>query len=158
KETGRQGDRKQQDHLLVSWSPLLLVFIVALGLRLLVWRWHEPYPLGGDESEYFNQALTLLRDHRYVELKLMRPPLYTGFLAACMYLFDSQVQRLRLAQALIGALTVVPIYLLTRRLFGARRIALIAALLVALDYTLAANATELLTETLFLFGLATFFW
>jgi tetratricopeptide (TPR) repeat protein len=124
---------------------------------LLAWRWHELYELGGDERDYFNQALILLRDHAYVELNLMRPPLYTGFLAACMYLFDSQVQRLRLVQAIISALTIVPIYSLTRQLFG-RRVGLIAALLTALSYTLAAHATELLTETLFVFGLASLFW
>ena len=61
-----------------------ILVLLALGLRLLAWRWHELYELGGDEREYFNQALMLLRDHVYVELKLMRPPLYTGFLAACM--------------------------------------------------------------------------
>src|SRR5215208_1982582 len=134
-----------------------IIVILALGLRLLAWRWHELYDLGGDEREYFNQALMLLRNHVYVELNLMRPPLYTGFLAACMYLFDSLVQRLRLVQALISALTIVPVYLLTQRLFG-RRVGFIAALLAALSYTLAAHATELLTETLFAFGLTTLFW
>jgi hypothetical protein len=73
-------------------------------------------------------------------------------------LFDSLVQRLRLIQEIISALTVVPIYALTRRLFGDSRIAFVAGLLVAANYTLAANATELLTETLFLFGLTTLFW
>jgi len=156
-ETTRQGDKEKFHSLLVSLSPCLLVFVLALGLRLLVWNWHELYDLGGDEREYFNQALTLLRDHAYVELNLMRPPLYTGFLAAGMYLFDSLVQRLRLIQAIISALTVVPIYLLARRLFD-RRVGLVAALLAAFSYTLAAHATELLTETLFVFGLATLFW
>jgi hypothetical protein len=155
KETGKQADQQRMKFSLVSLSHWLLVFALALGLRLLAWRWHELYKLGGDELEYFNQALTLLRDHVYVELKLMRPPLYTGFLAVCMYVFDSLVQRLRLVQALISALTVVPIYLLTRQLFG-WRVGLIAALLAALNYTLAAHATELLTETLFVFGLALF--
>src|SRR5215211_7305924 len=100
------------------WLGVLI--LLALGLRLLAWRWHELYNLGGDEREYVNQTLTLLREHVYVELNLMRPPLYTGFLAACMYLFDSLVQRLRLVQALISALTVVPIYLLTQQLYGRR--------------------------------------
>ncbi|HEU4329208.1 MAG TPA: glycosyltransferase family 39 protein [Roseiflexaceae bacterium] len=138
--------------------PLLALMLLALGLRLLAWRWHEQYALGGDETEYFNQALTLLRERRYAELNLMRPPLYTGFLAACVYLFDSLVQRLRLVQALVSALTVLPVYALTLRLFGARRVALLAALLTALCYTLAARATELLSETLFLFGLTTLLW
>lgn len=137
--------------------PFALV-LLALGLRLLVWRWHEPYPLGGDEREYLAQALTLLRERRYVELRLMRPPLYTGFLAASIYLLDSLVQRLRLVQAVLSALTVLPIYALAWRIVRERRAAALAALLAALSYTLAAAATELLTETLFLFGLATFFW
>lgn len=154
----RHTTRTRPRRLLLAVAPLLLVLLLALALRLIVWRWREQYALGGDEQEYFNQALTLLRDHRYVELRLMRPPLYTGFLAACMYLLDSLVQRVRLVQAIISALTVVPVFLLARRLFGRRRVALLAALLCALSYTLAANATELLTETLFVFGLTTWLW
>ena len=34
---------------LAQYVPLLLIGVFALGLRLLVWRWHELYPLGGDE-------------------------------------------------------------------------------------------------------------
>ena len=94
--------------------------MAGLALRLAVWRWHAQYPLGGDEQEYLQQALTLLREHRYVELRLMRPPLYTGFLAACIQLMDSLVQRLRLAQAVVGALTVLPAYGLGRALAGRR--------------------------------------
>lgn len=153
-----KGNRQKVTHALLPLTFYLFPFLIALGLRLLVWRWHEPYPLGGDETEYFNQALMLLREHRYVELQLMRPPLYTAFLAACIYFFDSLVQRLRLIQEIISALTVLPIYALTWELFRSRRVAFVAALLTALSYTMAANATELLTETLFLFMLSVFFW
>lgn len=140
-------------------APALVgVFAIALILRLLVWRWHEFYPLGGDEQEYFNQALTLLREWRYDELRLMRPPLYTAFLAASILAFDSLVQNLRLVQAILSALTVIPAYLLAWNLFGKRSVALAAAGLTALNYTLAATATELLTETLFLLIAATLFW
>lgn len=131
---------------------------LALALRLLVWRWHELYPLGGDEQEYLNQALTLLRTRQYVELRLMRPPLYTLFLATCIVAFDLLIQNLRLVQAIISALTVIPLYLLTLQVFGHRRVALVAGLLTALNYTLAFTATELLTETLFLFGATIIFW
>jgi hypothetical protein len=139
--------------------PVLLLVLVALGLRLLVWDWHRLYQLGGDEREYFEQALTLLRERRYAELNLMRPPMYTAFLAACIYLLrDSVLHELRLVQAIISALTVLPSYALAWQITGKRSVALIAAALVALNYTLAANATELLTETLFVFGLTTVFW
>lgn len=142
---------------------ILLITVIALGLRLLAWRWREFYPLGGDEREYLDQAIRLLRDHQYVELRLMRPPLYPVFLAGCIYLFNSLVQNLRLAQALISAATVPLIYLLAREVTvrsgsQARGPALLAALLCALSYTLAANATELLTEALFLLGLTAALW
>jgi hypothetical protein len=154
---------------------LAAILLLALGLRLVVWRWHQFYPLGGDEREYFQQALTLLREWRYEELRLMRPPLYGVFLAGCIVLVDSLVQNLRLVQAFISTATVVPVWLLTREILllppmqraGSEppphsttlaRAPHIAALLCGLSYTLAAHATELLTETLFLFGLTTLFW
>jgi hypothetical protein len=142
---------------------LLTLFLLGLGLRLLAWHWREFYPLGGDEREYLDQALTLLRDRQYVELRLMRPPLYPLFLAACIYIVDSLVQNLRLIQALISAATVPLVYLLTREValragHDPARPALLAAVLSALSYTLAANATELLTEALFLFGLTAALW
>jgi 4-amino-4-deoxy-L-arabinose transferase-like glycosyltransferase len=111
----------------------------------------------------------LLGEWRYTELRLMRPPLYGVFLAGNMLLFDSLVQNLRLVQAVISAATVVPVWLLTREIVRAEDehtsspapatlAPLLAALLCALSYTLADYATELLTETLFLFGLTVLFW
>lgn len=145
---------------------LALVTLLGLGLRLLVWSWRELQPLGGDEQEYLNAAVTLLRDRQYTELLFMRPPLYPLFLAASILLVDSLVQNLRLVQALISAATVPLVYLLTLEVAwgvgrlgpASRRAALAGALLAALSYTLAANAAELLTETLFLFGLTVALW
>lgn len=148
-----------------SLVPLLLISVAGLLLRLLVWHWREFQPLGGDEQEYLNQALTLLRERDYAELRFMRPPLYTLFLAGIIYLGDSLLQQLRLVQALLSAATVPFVYLLTlevARWFSvpakAERAALIAAALSALSFTLAASATELLSETLFLFGLTVTLW
>jgi hypothetical protein len=147
-----------------AFAFCILTFALALGLRLLAWRWREFYPLGGDEREYLDQAIRLLRDHQYVELRLMRPPLYPVFLAGCIYVVDSLVQNLRLVQALISAATVPLVYLLAREVTrrggdaDSRGPALLAATLCALSYTLAANASELLTEALFLFGLTAALW
>lgn len=133
---------------------LLAICALALGLRLAVWHWREFYALGGDEQAYLQQALHLLQQRRYRELELMRPPLYTLFLATSIQLADSLVDRLRLIQALLSSATVPLFFLLTRQIFGpgrvANRAALVAALLAALSYTLAASAAELLSETLFL--------
>lgn len=143
---------------------LILVALTMLGLllRLAVWRWREFYGLGGDEQEYFEQALALLRGDGYRELQLMRPPSYTLFLALVFQVLDSQVQRVRLVQALISSATIPLFWLLARELFWEHRrraaIALLATALAACCYTLAANATELLTETLFVGGLTLALW
>ncbi len=149
----------------------LLVVAVGLGLalRLVVWRWHERYPLGGDEAAYFNQALTWLQGKGYQELPLMRPPGYTVFLAVVFKLFDSQVQRVRLVQALLSTATIGAVWWLAQYFRTANQsgeqadghrqsgvawaVAAVAALLAACNFTLAVNATELLTETLFVGGL-----
>lgn len=142
-----------------DWLGLLLITLLGLGLRLLVWRWREFQPLGGDEQEYLDAALALLQERRYQELLFMRPPLYPVLLAAWIYAVDSLVQNLRLIQALVSTATIPLIALLAlevaRSLGHARptRPAWLAAALCALSYTLAANAAELLTETVFLFGL-----
>ena len=75
-----------------------------------------------------------------------------------MYLFDSLVQRLRLIQAIISTLTILPVYAFTYELSGKRSTALLAAILLALNYTLASTASELLTETLFVFGFSMLLW
>ncbi len=188
-------------HLL--WYALLAgVLLVGAALRLLVWHWHTYYPLGGDEQEYLNQALVLLREHRYTELRFMRPPLYGVFLAGSILLVDSLVQQLRLVQVVISTLTIIPMWLLTQELTNRenehslptppapsrikgegdktlhatshrypfpslweagregspKHAATLAALLCAVNYTLADYATELLTETVFLFGLTLLLW
>lgn len=150
------------------WLAIMALTGLGLVFRLLVWRWRELYPLGGDEAEYLAQAITLLQERRYVELRLMRPPLYPLFLATAILFVDSLVQNLRLVQSIISTLTVPLIVLLTHTLARrsvpqappafARRAGLLAGLLTALNYTLAANANELLTETLFLAGLSLLFW
>jgi len=139
-------------------ADLLISVGVALGLRLLVWHWHEFRPLGGDEQEYLAQAVHWLQTREYRELLLMRPPLYTVFLAAAIVVVDSLVQSLRLVQVVLSATLVIPVYGLAWVLWRQQRVALVAAALVALDALIATVATELLSETLFLWGLSMVLW
>jgi len=141
-----------------SLVGLMILLAVALGLRLLVWHWHEFRPLGGDEQEYLAQAVHWLQTREYRELLLMRPPLYTVFLAAAIVVVDSLVQSLRLVQVVLSATLVIPVYGLAWVLWRQQRVALVAAALVALDALIATVATELLSETLFLWGLSMVLW
>ncbi|GAC1638947.1 MAG: hypothetical protein NVS4B8_05350 [Herpetosiphon sp.] len=141
------------------WLALTAITGIGLALRLLVWRWHMQYPLGGDEHDYFYQALALLQGKGYRDLALMRPPLYPVFLAGLFRLIDSQVQRIRLVQALISTATIPAVWWLAREFVTEeewprqQKVRLLAAALAAFSYTLAANAAELLTETMFVAGL-----
>lgn len=141
-----------------SLVGLMILLAVALGLRLLVWHWHEFRPLGGDEQEYLAQAVHWLQTREYRELLLMRPPIYTVFLAAAIVVVDSLVQSLRLVQVVLSATLVIPVYGLAWVLWRQQRVALVAAALVALDALIATVATELLSETLFLWGLSMVLW
>ncbi|HEY1011633.1 MAG TPA: hypothetical protein VGE07_02940, partial [Herpetosiphonaceae bacterium] len=149
---------------------LLALTLLALALRLLAWGWNAARPLGGDEREYLDLAIHLAQGKGYYDLQFMRPPLFPAGLAALVWLFDGDLPLLRLANALVSAATVPLVFWWTRELGAAwgaapgapwaaawRRAAWWAAGLAALSYTLALNATELLTETVFLAGLTVCF-
>ncbi len=134
---------------------LLLITLGGLWLRWLAWRWNAARPLGGDEREYFEQALAIARGAGYHDLLLMRPPLFSLGLALLAILTDSSITALRLLNALVSTATIPLMYWWTRTLLPQlpRRVPLLAATLTAAWYTLALNATELLTETVTLAGL-----
>ncbi|HYF63341.1 MAG TPA: glycosyltransferase family 39 protein [Herpetosiphonaceae bacterium] len=139
-------------------SALGLAALTLLGLvlRIAAWRWHEFRPLGGDEREYLDLALHLARGQGYYDLQFMRPPLFPAALAAVAWLADGDLQGIRFANILVSTLTIPLMFWWTRALLGRDRgpaIPLLAAGLAAGSYTLALNATELLTEAATLAGL-----
>jgi len=81
-------------------------------------------------------------------------PGYPLFLAGCRALLGSSDAAWRVPQALLGAATVLAVFLLARRLFGARA-AVFAGLLAALDPFAVYFGTMELTETL---GLGLLAW
>ena len=88
----------------LHWIVLLGIFTaLALGLRLLVTAWHAPYPLGGDETGFFEQARTFVQGRGYQDVELMRGPLYPLFLAVIFRLFGTEVSAARLIQAFLSA-------------------------------------------------------
>ncbi|MGC8959328.1 MAG: glycosyltransferase family 39 protein [Chloroflexia bacterium] len=129
---------------------LLLLFLAAALLRLLVYAWHQLYPLSGDEVAFFEQARTFVQGRGYQEQELMRGPLYPLFLAVVFRLFGAEVSAARLLQAGLGAAMMPLLYLWAGRRKG-RTAGFLAAALGAAFFPLAVQATFLLTETLFLF-------
>ncbi|XSG73173.1 ArnT family glycosyltransferase [Herpetosiphon llansteffanensis] len=139
-----------------SWltiAILLGLMGLGLGLRLAAWHWHEFRPLGGDEREYLDLAIALAQGKPYYDLQFMRPPLFPLGLAALVWLVDGDLQGLRLINALISTATIPLVWWWARLLLRRNDVGLIAAGLTACSFTLALNATELLSETVTLAGL-----
>jgi len=79
----------------------------------------------------------------------LRAPGYPYFLGALYAISGNSVTVGRLANAALGALVVLLLYLIARRIWG-RRIALLAAALVAVFPPLVLLSRELLSESLFI--------
>jgi 4-amino-4-deoxy-L-arabinose transferase-like glycosyltransferase len=82
----------------------------------------------------------------------LRTPGYPLFLAGCQALFGERTLVVRLAQAMLGALTVWLVYKLTARLTGATSwvIALSAAVLAAIDPYSVVTSALILSEAVFI--------
>ncbi|MEM7808980.1 MAG: glycosyltransferase family 39 protein [Planctomycetota bacterium] len=136
------------------WPWLLGVALVAvaarIGLGLIVPADIDALP---DQREYLDLAASIrageglvLVDDRYAvpqTLLAQRMPGYPLFLAS----FNGNVSLVRIAQAIIEATTAISTVLLAGR-FVARRFAVFAGVLVALNPFLAYFSTLILTETL----------
>jgi 4-amino-4-deoxy-L-arabinose transferase-like glycosyltransferase len=137
-------------------TDLILVFLVALGLRLWWVHTYGQVPLNrlGDEIEYLVRSRhlatgedgfwTSLRWHGWQSWS--RAPGFYALLAA----FDIRTAtrpNLYLIQALLGAVAAAATALASRSLFG-RRAGLVAGLLIALNLELIATSNWVMSEPL----------
>lgn len=133
------------------WT-LVLVLLLALGLRLLLWAQplHQP---ANDEVEYIAVARDLLAGRGwafYEGYRWLRAPLYPLFLAGSLWLAGGDLHRAALPNI---ALSVANVYLacrLARALVGVRA-APLAALITAVLWTNVTFASLYMAETLFTF-------
>lgn len=132
-----------------------LLFLLALALRLLfLWatpdtRWAHSAWYKGDAATWLEWA-GALQESRPFEADLpIRPP-GTAYLIAALWNGEREgVAALKVVWCLIGALTVVPLYLAARRAFGAG-LAIAVGLLCASSTGLMVLSTSLNNETPYL--------
>jgi 4-amino-4-deoxy-L-arabinose transferase-like glycosyltransferase len=113
------------------------VFVLALALRL----YHLdalPYGLWRDEARHALVALRMLEDPSYRPIYEPRngvhlPGLGLAPFALALEVWGIHIWSLRTVTALAGALTVLPLYALARRLFGRADVALLAAAFLAVS-------------------------
>ena len=157
---------------------LLLVLLVGGGLRV-AWVAHAgvaPH-FAGDPEAYLLQGETLARGKGYtnplidIENEIRKrdhqqpiarqpssfyPPGYPVFIAAVAWVVwhspiadGSVVRAVGYAQAILGVLTILLVFALARRVFGAR-VALVAAAIVAVYPNLITTTATLQLETVFI--------
>jgi len=107
----------------------LFVFTIALAVRIL-FLFSPPVPeWKPDSSAYDNLAIRLLDGKGYVnadgEATSSRPPGYSLFLSTVYWPTGRSLGAVRMVQAVLDAITCLMVYVLARRMFGAR-VALIA--------------------------------
>lgn len=113
------------------WVILLVIFILALTIRLsalLVLPGRHTY---GDEPMYMRVAQRICDDLAYPERRPGRPPGYATFIAAVWQLGPNTYTFLRLVQAGVGAATVILVFLVADQVFS-ETIAATAAVLMSL--------------------------
>lgn len=153
----------------LSWAFLLHVLIIfglALGVRLAYWQDARAYSIGADEPDYVLPAQTLVRDGRYVDTFITpgrtwtRVPL-TSFVFAASFLFvpdeaakhaagddaalmEPRYDALNIAQILESLLTVGLIMLLAGRIFPrkGKGAAVIAGYIASLYPPLASSPAQ----------------
>ena len=139
-----------------GWPWRWILFFIALSVRLIyILQGHE-VPLQ-DTPDYDEIALNLLRGEGFVarqnwfghEIRSWRPPFYPFFLASIYQVAGYGHMAVKVAQALVGAGTVVLVYELAGKLRP--HIAPAAGLCAAFYGPLVASANEVMSETWFTF-------
>jgi 4-amino-4-deoxy-L-arabinose transferase-like glycosyltransferase len=137
------------------------VFVLALALRMAWVLWQSAsagapadfnqilsYP---DEARHWELALNLTTEGEMITSEgryASRQPIYPLFLAPFTYLGTTGIGLARLAQAVMGALTVMIVYRFARRAIGVEA-GVLAGLLVCFDPYAVYFCNLLLNETLF---------
>lgn len=146
-----------------NWILIIAVFSVALLPRIaMILAWHESgrgHALSGDSHSYYEIAQSLAEGKGFQlggQPTLRRTPVYPLFVAAALKLglFPIGVQ---VAQAILGALSGVIIFLIGRSWFD-ERVGFLAAGIFSVDYFLTKQVVYILAEVVFIFFLLVSFY
>ncbi len=154
-ERGVMGDGlKRSVFSFITRHSALIIFLLALLLRLYAVAAHPVPEPTADAADYHRLATDLARGSGYVNgagaPTAWRPPGYPFFLACVYAVFGPDVRAATVVQAVLGALTALLLVWLGRSLAG-RREGLTAGLIAAVYPGFFWPARLLLSENLALF-------
>ncbi len=133
------------------------ILLVALVLRLAFVLYLDPERIYfSDTIDYHDAAQSLLRGEGF-GAGYQRPPLYPLYLAGILAVFPGNLVAVRVADVLLGCLTVLLVYRLGREIWG-REVGLIAAAIAAVHPYLVTLGGLLYPESLFAALLAGSVW
>jgi 4-amino-4-deoxy-L-arabinose transferase-like glycosyltransferase len=140
-----------------STIKLMAIVGVGLAIRLLPVVFHYGTPslfLDSDSQEYQQIAVNLLSEHGYstdahapYAANMYRPPLLPVLLAGLYGVIGISIPAAIALQAVVSSATIILTFYLARELTGQRNLALVAALVLALDPVAIQYSNLLLTET-----------
>ncbi|MCU1245604.1 MAG: yrrB 6, partial [Acidobacteria bacterium] len=144
-----------------GWLAPASVFLVALVLRLVAARELSELPLFRtpqlDSREYLDWARVIASGDLTLPGALPHGPGYAWFLALLLRLFDGSLGAVRMVQSVVGALTCLLVFRITRRFFGASA-ALVAGLIAAAYGPLIYIDVSLLGEGLLIASITAATW
>ena len=139
---------------------VLYVFLAALAVRIVFVATRSDEIVFPDSHDYDSIARNLLKGKGFVEAegpRCARSPVYPLVLAAFYAVGLDDPRAIYVFQAFVGAATCVLVVLLGRRMFG-QKVGLVAGWIAAFYPFFIYFTGLLLTETLFIFGLVSFFY
>jgi len=139
-----------------------LILVVALGLRLIYGLSLAPTVTAGSDQQFYlrhGYALVSGQDVPGVALHLLaQPPVYfiVNGIAQVIFTPEGAIVAVRVAQAIMGTLTVYCVYRIARHI-GGERAGWIAAAFVAINPIFILETGQILTETTYVLGLSAAF-
>ena len=136
----------------MSRKSILLVFLLALSLRLLFWVFVAHHPeraLENDSWLYLRLGEAVLDSHTFPSI--LRTPGYPFFISLVYAVFGEFPQAVLLLQCLLDSATAVIIALTFFRIFGNARYAVLSGFTYSVNPFAIFYSNMVLTETLFTF-------
>lgn len=131
---------------------LILIFIVALALRLFIVISSSKIP-DYDASGYDDRAMSIIRGEGFGSIgkpTAFKEPFYSFFLAGVYYIFGHSYLIVRIAQAILSALICIFITLISKEFFSDKT-SILAGLIAVINPSFIKASEHLLSETLFTF-------
>ncbi len=137
------------DGLSTSRERVTLFWVlIAAGIVRLIALWQTAI-IAKDGTVYIQNALHFMRGE-FAQGMQTYPPVYSMLIALTSALTDNAERSAQCVSAILGTLSLVPFYGLTRGLFG-RQVALVSALLFTFHPFLAQHSGEAIAEATYIF-------